>query len=241
MTDEFDAMIQKHRARMKLLRDVFERDGCLLAFSTRNPDYSILLTRNPSSDAPWRVTSFNGREPVGHREYDELDGKSPANSALQEFSSHDLKLIPRHSLTALCIRTRVIGAGNAFEVLIALSEINPEGQTYRIIRPDQGNSEYVPFHLGISPYTSEIIGMAAGGERYERYKAHEAASKAEELAVLQHAFPESHLSELPFLWNRDYLADKKVTLRIDRKGGLLRPVAPLVRPGSGSAATLQPA
>ena len=43
---------------MKLLRDALDPDGRLLAVSRRDPRYSILLTRNGSSDAAWRVTSF---------------------------------------------------------------------------------------------------------------------------------------------------------------------------------------
>jgi hypothetical protein len=128
-------------------------------------------------------------------------------------------------LNALCVRTRIIGTGNHFEVFIPLSEIDAEGQTYRIIRPDQNNREFVPFPLGIEPYTTEIIRMAPGGERYERYQTHENASKAKELAILQHAFPESHLDEMPFLWDRNYLADKQVTLHIDQQGNLIRPMA----------------
>jgi hypothetical protein len=53
-----------------------------------------------------------------------------------------------NTLTVLCIRTRAIVTGNSFEVLIPLAEISPEGQTYRVIRSDQGNREFVPFHLG---------------------------------------------------------------------------------------------
>lgn len=48
--------------------------------------------------------------------------------------------LPDH-LHVLCIRTRVIGAGNIFEVLIPLSEISDEGQTYRTIRSDDHNRE----------------------------------------------------------------------------------------------------
>jgi hypothetical protein len=125
-------------------------------------------------------------------------------------------------LTALATRTRVIGAGNSFETLIPLSEIDPEGQTYRIIRPDHGNREFVPFHLGIEPYVSEIIRMPQGFERYDRYLAHEKAAKALELRILQHAFPESHLTELPFLWDRNYLADKQVVLMVDKAGSLAK-------------------
>ena len=124
-------------------------------------------------------------------------------------------------LTAICTRTRVIGTGNSFEILIPLSEIDPEGQNYRVIRPDHGNREFVPFHLGIEPYTSEIIRMPQGFERYERYLAHEKAAKALELRILQLAFPESHLAELPFLWDRNYLADRQVTLRVDIEGRLV--------------------
>ena len=54
-------------------------------------------------------------------------------------------------------------------MLIPLDEIDAEGQTYRIIRPDHGNREFVPFHLGIEPYTSLIIRMPQGFERYEQY------------------------------------------------------------------------
>jgi hypothetical protein len=227
MTDDFQALIDKYRARMKLLREIFDRDGFLHATSIRDPDYSILLSRNPSSEAPWRVTSFRSGVPVGHREYDALDGAGATRDALAEFMSRDMVLCPRGSLTALCVRTRVIGTGNSFEVLIPLAEINPEGQTYRIIRD---NREYVPFHLGIEPYISEIVRMPQGFERYDRYKAHEKASKAKELSILQSAFPENHLSEIPFLWNRDYLADKQTALKVDRRGDLVRPVVRHFRP-----------
>lgn len=230
MTDSFDEMIARRRAHMKALREVFDRDGVLHAVSARNPDYSILLTRNPSSDAAWRVTSFHGREPTGHREYDALDGAGPCRDAIAEFASQDMVLRPRGALTVLCTRVRVIGTGNSFEVLVPLSEINPEGQTYRIIRPDHGNREFIPFHLGIEPYTSSIIRMPQGFDRYDRYLAHEMASKALELRILQHAFPESHLSKLPFLWDRNYLADRQVTLRIDRQGNLIRPTVPRRHP-----------
>lgn len=192
MTDSFDAMIAKRRARMKTLRETFDRQGYLLGASSRDPSYSLLLTRNSSSDAPFRVTSFRAGEPLGHREYDRLDGGSPIQNGFQEFASSDIQLRQRGPLTALCTRTRVIGTGNSFEVLIPLSEINPAGQTYRIIRPDQGNREYVPFHLGIEPYVSSIVHMPAGFERYERFQVHERAAKMKELAILQHSFPESH-------------------------------------------------
>jgi hypothetical protein len=221
MIDEFQALIDKYRERMRMLREMFDRQGYLYAVSTRTPNYSILLTKNASSEAAYRVTSFAGREPTGHREYDALEGAGPCRDALAEFASTDMVLRQRGGLTALAIRTRVIGTGNSFEVLIPLAEINPDSQTYRIVRDGR---EYVPFHLGIEPYLSSIIKMPPGFERYDAYNAHEKASKARELSILQHAFPESHLSELPFLWDRNYLADKQVTLRVDRHGDLVRPV-----------------
>ena len=95
MDDQFQAMIDKYRARMVALRETFERDGCLYAVSTRDPSYAILLTRNGSSEAPWRVTSFRDGEPVGHREYDRLEGGSPIQRAFQEFASEDFPLTPR--------------------------------------------------------------------------------------------------------------------------------------------------
>lgn len=224
MTDDFRAMINRYRARMSLLRAAFDRQGYLHAISTSQPSYVLLLTKNGSSEAPWRVTSFRDGIPLGHREYDRLEGGGPTQNSLGEFASRDLVLVPRGHLTVLAIRTRVIGAGNSFQILIPLSEIDREGQNYRVIQSADGNREYVPFPLGIAPYTSEIINMPQGFERYDRYLAHEKASNAKALSILQHAFPESHLSEVPFLWDSNYLADKQVTLRIDQLGNLLRPI-----------------
>jgi hypothetical protein len=76
---------------MQLLREALDLDGRLLAVSARDPTYSILLTRNGSSEAVWRVTSFRGKEPVAHREYDRLEGGSPIQNALQEFASDDMR------------------------------------------------------------------------------------------------------------------------------------------------------
>lgn len=78
-----------------MLRVAFERDGCLYAISQRDPSYAILLTRNGSSEALWRVTSFRDGEPVGHREYDLLEGGSPIQNSFAEFASADLVLTPR--------------------------------------------------------------------------------------------------------------------------------------------------
>jgi hypothetical protein len=78
---------------MKLLRDAFERDDRLYAVSSRDSSYSILLTRNASSEAPWRVTSFRGKEPIGHREYDRLDGGAPTQNALGEFAGDDWRIV----------------------------------------------------------------------------------------------------------------------------------------------------
>jgi hypothetical protein len=236
MTDTFQALIDNRRARMRRLRETFDRQGYLYALSTRTPSYSILLTKNASSDAPYRVTSFHDKAPTGHREYDALDDAGPTRDALAEFASNDMVLRQRGNLMALCVRTRVIGTGNSFEVLIPLSEISSEGQNYRIIRPDQNNREFVPFNLGIEAYVSKIIHMTPGAERYDRFQAHERAARAKELAILQHAFPESHLDTLPIFWNADYLADKQVTVRIDREGNLLRPVVP--RPVAKPSASL---
>jgi hypothetical protein len=93
MTDAFEAMIEKHRARMKLLREAFERDDRLYAVSQRDLTYSILLTRNASSEAPWRVTSFRGKETIGHWEYDRLEGGGPTHNALSEFVGSDFMLV----------------------------------------------------------------------------------------------------------------------------------------------------
>lgn len=93
MSDAFQEIIDKYKARMKELREAFERDDRLYAISAKNPSYSILLTRNTGSEAPWRVTSFDGKEPTGHREYDRLEGGGPTQNALSEFSGEDFKIV----------------------------------------------------------------------------------------------------------------------------------------------------
>jgi hypothetical protein len=53
----------------------------------------------------------------------------------------------------------------------------------------------------------------------------EKVANAKALIILQHAFPESHLTKPPPLWNNHYLPDKEITLRIDRGGALIAPGA----------------
>ena len=95
MSDRFQALIDKYRTRMRVPRETFERDGCLYAVSARNPSYAILLSPNGGSEAAWRVTPFNGREPIGHREYDMLEGGSPIQNGLSEFASSNFVLSSR--------------------------------------------------------------------------------------------------------------------------------------------------
>jgi hypothetical protein len=93
--ETFEQIIAKHRSRMTEVREAFERDGRVHGISKRDPTYSLLLTRNGSSDAPFRVMSFRNKEPVGHREYDRVQGGGPTHNAFQEFASDDIRLIPR--------------------------------------------------------------------------------------------------------------------------------------------------
>jgi hypothetical protein len=92
MTDAFQALIDKYRARMVLLAVNFERDGYLYAVSRNDPGFAILLTQNGSSEAPWRDTSFLDRQPIGHREYDRLEGGSPIQNAFAEFAGGGMQL-----------------------------------------------------------------------------------------------------------------------------------------------------
>jgi hypothetical protein len=95
MNDAFQTLIDKDRARLTVLRETFERERHWYAISQRDSSYAILLTRNGSSDASWRVTSFRDGEPVGHREYDLLEGGPPIQRAFQEFASADFRLTLR--------------------------------------------------------------------------------------------------------------------------------------------------
>jgi hypothetical protein len=93
--DSFQAIIDKHRARMRELRDVLDIDGRIQAVSARDPGYSIVLTRNSDPSAIFRITSFRDNQPIGHREYDHLESHSPINSALQEFAGEGWNIIRR--------------------------------------------------------------------------------------------------------------------------------------------------
>jgi hypothetical protein len=95
MPDTFQALIDKHRARMQELRDVLDIDGTIQAVNVSDPAYSIVLTKNSDPSSAWRVTSFRNAIPVGHREYDHLESASPINSALQEFAGDRWKLVRR--------------------------------------------------------------------------------------------------------------------------------------------------
>jgi hypothetical protein len=55
------------------------------------------------------------------------------------------------TIRALCVRTRMSGGGNTYQILIPLEDINPQGQTYQVIRGNQYRP-YVLFVDGIEPY-----------------------------------------------------------------------------------------
>jgi hypothetical protein len=105
-------------------------------------------------------------------------------------------LSPATTIRALCIRTKMIGDGNTFQILIPLDDINPEGQNYQVIRGSKLNRCYLLFVDGIEPYTSDIMKMPQGFERYDRFRQHERETKIKELALLQRAFPESNLKPM---------------------------------------------
>jgi hypothetical protein len=123
------------------------------------------------------------------------------------------------AITALCTRTLMIGGGNHFEVLVPLSDIDPEGQTYQVVRSSEGNKPYVLFVTGIEPYTTEIIKMPQGFDRYDVFKVHEKAAKLKEIALLRQAFPESTIDETStVLWNDETLPSGEVRLKITPDG-----------------------
>jgi hypothetical protein len=107
---QFQATVDAYRSTMRELRGVLERDGRIHAVSQRDSSYSILLTPNGSSAGPWRVTSFRGKDPIGHREYDRPDGGVPTQNALQEFAGVGWRLVPlprdRREYSSTCAWTR---------------------------------------------------------------------------------------------------------------------------------------
>jgi hypothetical protein len=139
------------------------------------------------------------------------------------------------TITALCTRTLMSGGGNHFEVLIPLSEIDPEGQTYHVIRPTENNKPYVPFVVGIEPYTTEIMAMDQGFDRYHAFNEHEAESNLKQIAILRQAFPESTIDETCLvLWNAESLPSKEVRLKITADGLLAPTRGRRARPEPGA-------
>lgn len=133
-------------------------------------------------------------------------------------------------IEALCVRTLMIGGGNHFDVLIPLSDIDPEGQNYQIVRSSERNRKYVPFYYGIAPYTSEIIRMPQGFDRYDVFKRHEAEANLKALVLLRHAFPESAIDGTAMLlWNDEHLPDAEVRLKITVDGMLIPSAKPRPR------------
>jgi phospholipid N-methyltransferase len=86
---------EKRIALAKRLQEDLENDGGVKATTDNG---SILLTKNISSNAPYRVTSFlKDGTPSGHREYGSIDGLG-INGAVHEFMGSDVKLEERPSL-----------------------------------------------------------------------------------------------------------------------------------------------
>jgi hypothetical protein len=104
-----------------------------------------------------------------------------------------------------------------------------------VIRGGHHNRRYVLFVDGIEPYTSEIINLPQGFERYDRFRQHERDTKTKELALLQRAFPESGLRPMTIWWDQNSLPDKEITLRIDRAGNLPAPEPRRRRPSHAPA------
>jgi hypothetical protein len=94
MPDDFQTIIDRYHARMAELREVLERDGRIHAVRRDDPSYSILLKPERKQPGAVPCTSFRGKTPVGHREYDRLDGGGPTQNGLQEFSGGAWRLLP---------------------------------------------------------------------------------------------------------------------------------------------------
>ena len=88
--EEFAAYIARQKAERadlaQRVTDAMERDGRVVGISRENPNKKIVLTKGTTS--PYQVTSFDGDEPSGHREYKQIDGEgNHLNNAVGEFGS----------------------------------------------------------------------------------------------------------------------------------------------------------
>jgi hypothetical protein len=93
-TDELQTIVARYRARMTALQTVVAAQGALRAKHKSDEGYAILLCRDMSRGTGWRVTSFRDGQPLGHREYDVLDGGGPTRDALAEFASDVWVILP---------------------------------------------------------------------------------------------------------------------------------------------------
>lgn len=95
MPETLEAILTNYRARMAVLSSLVAAQGALHAKHATDVGYAILLTRDMSRGIGWRVTSFRDGQPLGHREYDALDGAGPTRDALAEFASPAWEIQPR--------------------------------------------------------------------------------------------------------------------------------------------------
>ena len=118
----------------------------------------------------------------------------------------------------------MIGGGNHFDVLIPLADIDPEGQTYRVIRNTEFDKPFVLFVDGIEPYTTVIKRMPVGWDRWDAFKAHEAVARVKAADLLRTAFPDSNINaDSSIVWDDQSLPDCEVVLKITPQGVLAQP------------------
>lgn len=96
MTDDLTTTVTLRRAQRLILCELFNTHGRLHAISKRDPTYAVLLTRNTTSDAPYRVTSFRDGEPIGHREYRFLSDGGTIDTAISEFMGDGWEIVHSH-------------------------------------------------------------------------------------------------------------------------------------------------
>lgn len=94
MTDAFDQIVARHRARIAALLAAATARGGLRARNARDPGYRLLLSPHTEQAGAWRVTSFRDGQPLGHREYDVLTGRGPVQDALAEFAGPQWEIEP---------------------------------------------------------------------------------------------------------------------------------------------------